>query len=289
MVQTATYERISPTAKMVAFLRTLTDIPFAKEIAAEIGTEKDFQTLAGVSMESITQFTPLFEARYKATNQIIAQRRITQVLEIAAGLSPRGFEMTSNPKVVFIATDLPQILEQAKVIEETIFKKMNIHRPNFHFQIANALVREDLLQAATPFAFDKPIAIITEGLLLYLTREEKEALAGNIYVLLNKYGGLWITSDVNSIQSWEKLSQGNEDMQQQQIQNLSDITGRNIEKNMFSDENDMRQLFTKSGFKIEAYPYSNVLEELSCLKRLNLNRDEIFKVLQKTNNLILTL
>jgi hypothetical protein len=37
-----TYERISPTAKFVAYLRTFTDIPFAKEIADESGAERTY-------------------------------------------------------------------------------------------------------------------------------------------------------------------------------------------------------------------------------------------------------
>lgn len=204
MAQEEAYEKISATAKLVAHVRTFTDIPFAREIAAASGAEKDFQASTGKNAETVTQLTPLWEARYKATDQIIAQHHITQVLEIAAGLSPRGLAITENPNVVYVATDLPQILEQEKAIAESILATLNIHRPNLYFRIANALDREGLLQAATPFQSGRPIAVITEGLLVYLTRAEKETLASNIHDLLKQYDGIWITPDVSTTkQSWK--------------------------------------------------------------------------------------
>ncbi len=114
MVQEESYAKISPTAKLVAYGRTFTDIPFAREIAAECDAEKAFQTLSVA--ESLPLQVPLWEARYKTTNQIIAREGMTQILEIAAGLSPRGLAMTDDPDVVYVATDLPEMLEQEKAI-----------------------------------------------------------------------------------------------------------------------------------------------------------------------------
>lgn len=286
MAQEEAYEKISATAKLVAHVRTFTDIPFAREIAAASGAEKDFQTSTGKSVETITQLTPLWEARYKATDQIIAQHHITQVMEIAAGLSPCGLAMTENPNVVYVATDLPQILEQEKAIAESILATLNIHRPNLYFRIANALDREGLLQAATPFQSGKPIAIITEGLLIYLTHAEKETLAGNIHDLLKQYDGIWITPDVSTTkQSWKHFADNN---LRQRVHNVSGAIKREIEKNTFEDENEMRQFFTKAGFTIEEYPHTNVQEHLSSLNLLNLNREEILELLQLGKTSILT-
>ena len=59
--------------------------------------------------------------------------------------------MTENPDVLYLATDLPEILEQEKAIAESILTKLNIHRPNLYYRVANALDRESLLQAASRF------------------------------------------------------------------------------------------------------------------------------------------
>ena len=281
------YEKISTTAKLVAHIRAFTDIPFAKEIAAASGAETDFQTLAGKSAEFMTQSAFNLEARYKTTDQIIARYHITQVLEIAAGLSPRGLAMTENPNVVYVATDLPEILEQEKAIADSILAKSNLHRSNLYYRIANALDRESLLQAAIPFRSDKPVAIITEGLLPYLIRDEKETLAGNIRDLLKQHDGIWIT-DVPPKQLWKFVSQVDGTMQQR-MQNITGATGRDIEQNTFEDENDVRQFFTSAGFTIEEYPFSNVLEDLSSVKLSKFKREEILEILQVQKTLILTI
>ena len=81
-------EKISPTAKLIAYLRTFTDIPFTKEIAAKSGAEKTFHELADESAKSMIRLAPMWEARYKVTNRILAERGITQVLEISRWAFP---------------------------------------------------------------------------------------------------------------------------------------------------------------------------------------------------------
>jgi O-methyltransferase involved in polyketide biosynthesis len=288
MPQEEAYEKISTTAKLVAHVRTLTDIPFAKDVASASGAEKDFQTIAGTSAESMSQFAFLWEARYKATDRIIAQCGVTQVLEIAAGLSPRGLAMTESPNVVYVATDLPQILEEEEAIAQSILAKLHVRRPNLHFTVANALDRASLLQAATPFQLGKPVAVITEGLFFYLTRDEQETLAGNIRDLLALHGGLWISPDVTTKQP-VKLFSEKYDTMRQWIQHITGATGRDIEGDAFEDENDVRQFFTAVGFAIEEFSHSNVLEDLSSVKLAKLSREEIVAILRTIKTLILTI
>lgn len=286
MVQEEPYAKISPTAKLVAYGRTFTDIPFAREIAAECDAEKAFQTL--YVAESLPLQVPFWEARYKTTNQIIAREGMTQMLEIAAGLSPRGLAMTDDPDVVYVATDLPEMLEQEKAIAGAILARLNIQRPNLHFSVANALDGDEVLQAATPFQSDKPVVILTEGLLTYLTRAEQATLAANVHELLARYGGVWITPDVSTKQSWDRFRRIDKRMQQR-VQAISSTTGRSLYDNLFIDNNDVQQFFTSAGFKIEEYSYLHVLDELSSLKRFNFDRERIVQTMQGFTVLILTL
>jgi len=286
MVQEEPYAKISPTAKLVAYGRTFTDIPFSREIAAACDAEKAFQTLSVA--ESLPLQAPFWEARYKATNQIIAREGITQILEIAAGLSPRGLEMTGDPDVVYVATDLPEMLEQEKAIAGTILARLNIQRPNLHFSVANALDRDEVLRAATPFQSGKPVVILTEGLLTYLTRAEQATLAANVHELLARYGGVWIIPDVSTKQIWDTFRRIDKRMQQR-VQTVSSATERSLYDNLFIDRNDVRQFFTSAGFKIEEYSFLHVLDELSSLKRLNIERESIVQTAQGFTVFILTL
>lgn len=273
------YEKISPTAKLVAYLRTFTDIPFAKEIAAKSGAEKTFHELADESAQSMIQLAPRWEARYKVTNRILKERGIRQVLEIAAGLSPRGLELTENPCVVYVASDLPQILEEEKEIAEAILAKLSSERPNLHFQPVDCFSLDSLSVAAAAFKRDRPLAIITEGLFPYFTRAEKMTLAGNIHELLEKYPGIWITSDVSSKQEMKKLSPFFENAKKR-LTRISVSTESTLEDNLFDDENDIKQFFKKAGFKMEEYMFFNVFDDLSSVKILNLTREELLRIRQ---------
>jgi O-methyltransferase involved in polyketide biosynthesis len=271
----------------VAYLRAFTDIPFAKEIAVGTEAQQDFETLAGKSARSMTQFAFVWEARYKATDQIIARQRISQVLELAAGLSPRGLAMTEDPNVIYVVTDLPQILEQEQAIAESILAKLHAQRSNLYFRTANAVNQGDLLQAAAPFQYGRPIAVVTEGLLPYLTRQEKRTLATNIHDLLTHYSGIWITPDVGTQQLVKRFSQVDENVMQR-IENIASATGRDIKKNAFEDDDDMRRFFTDAGYLIEEYPHVNVLEDLSAVKLTQLNRSGVCEIMQVLRTLILT-
>ncbi len=281
------YEKISPTAKMVAQIRTFTDIPYTQEIAAESGAEKVFQELADGSVESIIPLVPLWEARYKATDRIIKQIGITQILEIAAGLSPRGLAMTENPEIIYVTTDLPEILDEEKKIAEAILSRTGVRRPNLHFLSTNALDRESLARAATIFRMDRTLAIITEGLLSYFSRSEKDTLARNIHELLRTYPGVWITPDTSTRQSWGRMAQTDEAMQRR-LKIISGSTGRDLESTIFADENEVNQFFLDSGFKIQEYNQAEVLDELSSIERLNLDLEKIRSILSRQKTFILT-
>jgi len=286
MMQEDPYAKISLTAKFVAYGRAFTDIPFAREIAAECDAEKAFQTLSVA--ESLPLQVPFWEARYKTTNQIIAREGMTQILEVAAGLSPRGLAMTDDPDVVYVATDLPEILEQEKAIIGAILVRLNIQRPNLHFSIANALDCEEVLQTTTPFQSDKPVAILTEGLLPYLSRAEQATLAANVHELLARYGGIWITSDVNTKQTVNKFRHIDKHMEQR-VQAVSSATERSLYDNLFIDKNDVQQFFTSAGFKIEEYSFLHALDEISSIKLMNLDRERFAQTMQDFTVFILSL
>lgn len=283
------FENISPTAKMVAYLRTFTDIPFAKEIAGKSNAKQSFEEQTGKDAESMVRAAPIWEARYAVTDKVIKEQGITQILEVAAGLSPRGLSMTGNPKVVYIATDLPKMLYEEKEIAQTILAQSNESRVNLHFQAANALDMTSLSKAAAFFKKDIPVAIITEGLLPYFTMEEKHALAKNIHKILSEYSGCWITTEVYGRDLLNKMSQSAGELAKNRIkQDQYNIFSGN---NIFADDNEIKRFFEEEGFKIKRISHLDVFDELTSVKSLGLSEEEkvkIKQVLKIKDTLILT-
>jgi O-methyltransferase involved in polyketide biosynthesis len=266
------FEKISPTAKLVAYSRTFTDIPFAKEIAIKSNAKQSFEEQTGDIRGS-----PIWEARYKVTDKIIKEHGITQVLEIAAGLSPRGLSMTRNSDVVYVATDLPQILEEEKEIAQSILAQSNESRPNLHFQAVNALDMESLSKAVTFFKKDKSLAVITEGLLPYFSMEEKQTLAKNIHKIFSEYSGCWITNEVYGKNVLKKISElDNTAKNRLEHDEYNIFSGQNV----FSDDDEIKRFFEKEGFKIEKYTHSKIFGDLTSVKNLGLSEEEIVKIKQ---------
>ena len=89
-------EKISPTAWTIAHRRIFTDIPYSKAIFNEIERLRRLQGVDIPDELKSPEIAPQIEARYKLVSKLLAQNHVEQVLEIAAGFSPRGLDLTSD-------------------------------------------------------------------------------------------------------------------------------------------------------------------------------------------------
>ena len=121
LVQKQGNEKISVTAWTIAHRRIFTDIPYSQVIFDEF---EKIRCAAGKpeipdELKSL-QVAPQIEARYKLVNKLIKRNSPQQVLEIAAGLSPRGLEITENQNIEYVEVDFPGIISQKRKIVDVI-------------------------------------------------------------------------------------------------------------------------------------------------------------------------
>lgn len=271
-------EKISPTAKFVAYLRTFSDIPFSKYISDVSDSENVFKNICGEYAETMIKFAPLLEARFKVISAIIEQEKIKNVLEMASGVSPRGLIMSQDPSVNYVEADLPNILAEKEEIVRDILDKTQQRRPNLYFAKTDVLKLEELQAATLPL--NSPIAVAHEGLLNYLTREEKMVVAKNIHQLLSQKNGIWITLDISTRPEMERILSQNEKMRNI-LSIISGITERNMETNAFKDEEDIQTFFRETGFEAEVRLQLGTIniDDLSSVHNLNLDKEQIVKLL----------
>ncbi|MGC0776804.1 MAG: class I SAM-dependent methyltransferase, partial [Candidatus Acidiferrum sp.] len=191
--EVGSYEKISPTAWGVAYRRTLSDIPFSLEIFDElqkiVQQTRSAAELRDLEQSNYPEITPVFEARFKLVNRLLKKNNAQQILEIAAGFSPRSIEIAKDPTVEYVEVDLPGVMNEKRSIIEKLAKQSKIPRAsNLHLTVGNALDMQDLLTATKPFR-KEPIAVVNEGFLRYLNVEERTAVAKNVYQLLERFGG----------------------------------------------------------------------------------------------------
>jgi O-methyltransferase involved in polyketide biosynthesis len=275
------YDKISPTAKYVAYSRSFSDIPYTKEISRLIDAKRVVSFVLGAgqgeqnAIDRAKKVAPMAECRHKSITNVILRNKITQVIELASGMSPRGLILSKDKSMIYVETDLPSMLSEKKKIVRHFLKKENrLGKSKLFLENANALNLRQLENACRHFSPNKPVAIVNEGLMSYLTVREKGRVARNVRTILERYGGIWITPDLRTKRSFRQGFGGGI---RSNLRSISKVTGRNQQHNGFDDEPHIRSFIKRNGFKlISKDPTSKGIRIVSA-KRLKIKDIDVRK------------
>ncbi len=248
----ADYSLISVTAKLAAYYRQFSDIPFAQEVAKRIGAEAAFDQILrehGLQRDKLTFYAPMFEARYKSLTQLILKSVASQVLELASGYSLRGLDLTSSHEIRYVETDLPEVVRAKLGLLEDVRQQHGLAQsPRHVVATADAL---DLAQVrAVAGALDRrqPMTVLCEGLLMYLSKQEIEQLATNIHRLLAEFaGGSWITPDFTFRVEASDLPPERVRLREA----VTGVTQRQIDASAFEDGDELATFLGRVGFNLQ--------------------------------------
>jgi O-methyltransferase involved in polyketide biosynthesis len=243
-LMSASYEHISPTAKLVAYMRVLSDIPYSEQISRMTKSDEVAKQKYGYQPESLKVGAVVLEARFKAVSELIRRSGSQSILEIASGVSPRGLIMTENPAITYIETDLPEINGEKQALIKDILEQEKITRPNLHFIAADALDAQQL-QAAADLTKGE-LAIAQEGLFVYMSRQDQEKVAQNVWNILRARGGAWITDVFLRSEMIRQFDPNREAT----IKTIQQEAGINLQSNAFADNEEVESFFKRAGFSI---------------------------------------
>jgi O-methyltransferase involved in polyketide biosynthesis len=264
------HAKISITAKLTAYLRGFSDIPFAAEAAELVHARAAFDQLlrdGHLSPDDLTWYAPILEARSKSIDETIRRSGVCQVLELAGELSLRGLAMSAIPNLRYVETDLPEMIaEKTALIAEIVARHRLPPRENLRLIAADALDLAQLLAAASTLHAGQPVAIVHEGLLQYLTATETETVARHVHQLLEKHGGVWITPDF-------AIKADAENVSAQQLRfrrTVAAAAGRTMYNNAFNDTEHVIAYFANLGFQVEVFSQSYLAPHLVSPDRVHL-------------------
>lgn len=281
------FDKISPTALLVAYARQFSDIPYATEIAQLVNARMVFNqhaTNATNGQNQLFHLVPIFEARFKAVNHVLAQFEGTQVIELASGLLPRGMVMSRTPNIIFVESDLPSMVAFKKQIVTQLIGE----RSNLYFEAIDVTKKPNQLPLHADYLRDEKVIILCEGLLPYLTFPEKEQVFANVREMLQRYGGVWITPDLTTKKRALRM-QGYNKAAQKLFQAISKTTDRSFLENSFDDMEHVKKFVLEQGFNIKEYSQLEVIDELTTLKAWGIAPDSIQPMLAETPVFALTL
>ena len=250
------HEKISYTAIGVAHARTFSNIPYSQEIAEICDTDQ----LTEDSKEMHHQLSPFFEGRFHAVTNLLEQSGVKNILEVGAGISPRGLMMSKDPGIHYVETDLPEMLHQKEMVLQRLLEKENMPMPtNLSSDALNILDASAFERIVDQFP-EGPIAIVHEGVLVYFMRDEKEKFAKIVHAALAKRGGVWITTDILTREDLLR------NMPTKQIKDsVDDVvknTGRDYTDAAFVDTEDAQKFFDDLGFTFTIQTFKETAGEL---------------------------
>jgi len=262
-----THHFVSPTAKMVAFMRAQSDIPYSAEISRLTGSEEVTNGLLGtINMEG---FGAMLELRYKALSALVEEeafkKGVTNIFEFASGVLPRGIIMSEDKSVHYLETDLPDMMSEKQALVKELGVDMS-HR-NLALETLNVLDGERMNELAELLP-QGPICFINEGLLQYLSLPEKEVAAKNILTILKERGGLWITPDLSVAERMREALRKYPEVAGF-LQKINSSTQRDMRANSFGSQEEIIAFFNRIGFELTEYTQKDLVGELSTLKDIS--------------------
>jgi len=262
------FEKISPTALLTAHGRSFSDIPFASEMYIELARRK-----GGDTFDAGRYLAPRLESRHLLTDDALFHTGSTQILEVAAGFSTRGLAWVSRNfrRGKYVEFDLPDVIETKRTvirfIEPTALGHLYLCR-------GDALEANDMAKAARILHPQLQRAVITEGLMMYLTQEERIKLAENVKAALERSGGVWITSDVMI----KKMLEEDEIYSPGKMERIRTETQSDINANAFDNVGEATEFFTSLGFDVQVRYFSEVAGRLRSPARLGIDAQEVQRI-----------
>jgi O-methyltransferase involved in polyketide biosynthesis len=263
---------ISVTAKVSAYYRKFSDIAFAAEVAALIGADEAFAQIVrdhGLEPDKLTTYAPMFEARYKSITQLIRSSGASQVVELASGYSLRGLDLTRDESIAYIETDLPDVVATKLALLEQVRRRHAIApTPSHVVMAANALELEQLRAATATLDRSRPLLVLCEGLIGYLTREETARVAGNVRALIGEHaGGSWIVPDFAFKTELRNLPPERVRLREA----ITGATQRELDASAFEDADDLASFMGRVGFAVQVRSQIDETPSFSTIAALGLS------------------
>ncbi len=218
-------------------------------MANRLRAEEAFEKLLRdnqLNPKDLLWYAPILEVRYKSVAETIRKLRMTQVLELASGFSLRGLAVTQDPKITYVESDLEELThEKTSLVADLRWQYQLADHGNLHSVTADALDRSQLRSAAKSFRRNRPIAVVNEGLLQYLSATEMATVARNIRDLLMEFDGVWITPDFSLKQDVKDVSE-----QQRRFRRaVAAATERTLYNNAFDSDEQLLAFFDGLGLQ----------------------------------------
>lgn len=248
------FDPVSPTAKIVGYLR-------GQDQTLRLSDETKFEDegrrlLAEANIgdrRTQASMAVLFQSRYHAINAAIASSQPRQIVEFAAGISPRGLQWSSTcPGTIYIESDLPQLMiHKSKLIRNSLVARKNELKGLLHSCAVDVLDESSVRRCLQSLDSSQPFVLVTEGLLLYFSDEEMSEFLRIMSSVMEPFqDAIWITDIVTKENLKELFS--SDPQVAQSVKHVFSLTGREVaHSNPFEQAADVKNRLAKYDLVVE--------------------------------------
>ena len=271
------------TAKTAVCLMARAGIEDSVIIRDRLGLQDDTPLQSMADADVILGNVLVVEAKYRTMCRLIEDSGYHVCVDLPCGYTPKALRMTEKG-LRFVGLDLPIVAQEA----EPVLRSLAACPERMSFSGVDATnynSLETVLQG-----IDEPLCISTEGMMMYFSEDEADAVISNISGLLGIHGGCWITPDpeyrlqfyhsfcsVFGESAFRKLeAAGNAAKRQSDVGSLSN--------SFILDVTDVpcsckaaEELLKKHGLKAEKVNLAEHMPELSIYRELTSKQIERFK------------
>ena len=201
-------ERLGLTAEMAALIRTEKKVDKYSSYFVTPRAKRIYSIVSLFFSKKTIQ--KIFDKRTKLSDEIhklVKQYKPEQVIEIASGSSVFGLEYSQkHPKVVYLETDMNDVIRKKKNILEHILQSENLNINSNHILISVDVLSEDIYKSLEKYLRKgKRTIVIAEGLTSYFDEEQYQIFNDNLNKLFNKIrGGSYLSHEALN----EKITSG---------------------------------------------------------------------------------
>lgn len=251
-------------------------VPEAQEFSHIIGDAKvDLNKNDIPNYDGLQLVNKLYhEMRYAALNEYAYNHGEINIVDIACGFAPRSAAAARHGQN-FLGLDFgPVVKDIREILPECLSAKQ---LKQVSYEAADAKDTAELLKAADKFP--GRVCITMDGLMMYLNRDEQAAVLQNIREILQKHGGVYVTSDFSArdfVKASSKVVYGDSSEEQRIYRESAEVYEKvavaDFDTAFFPDDESAIAFIEAQGLKVEKAPLFEQPVTLYSAKELNLEQ-----------------
>ena len=274
------FESVSYTAPITLHWLAKAGVPEGVEFIGTLSAKNILDKVKVRDPERVERANAVYqEMHYTALNEYIEKNGYKNVIDLGCGVSPRGIVMARNG-INYIGVELEPV---AKAMQEYTPMFLNDKELNYiRYEVADFTDRDAMM--ATVKNVQGPVCIVSELVMVFLSKAQQDALFNNIHEILEEHGGCFVTADYTTGEIFydgtaeiygEKAT---DIIAEETVKLYAGISETDFTGTIFDTHKESMEFIKNHGFKIERVPLLSDASKMYSVKNLN---DKQIKKIQR--------